>query len=339
MRLWKPAHNALGSKTSFFWVRSGASEDEMTPKKPSRYDELHERYDKILSTKAGTRYERLAAMVFKAIGSDDAVIHDMKLAGTGDGVKHQIDVTIDQAGTKRRILLECKDFDISRDKINLDIARSFRSVIEDTGADEGWMVTCVGFTKDAAAFAKSKGIKLLVLRVFEEKDMEGRIREIHARVHLVFPANADVAIVWDEDSDREFKRQFAMISNRDMIGDADPVFILTPDGPVQYVQYVDDAMNAAIDLNAEVDRIDGTKKKIGLPSNGQTIQVAGGAPIPYKGIIAKFEVGVETEKFEVASKRVAELLLKGFGDSDQIIFGDQLERFTIDAETGEAREQ
>ena len=311
----------------------------MTTKKPSRYDELYERYDRLLSTKSGTRYERLAALVFKALHSDDAVIHDMKIAGAGDGVRHQIDVTIDQAGSTRRILLECKDFDISRNKINLDIARSFRSVIEDTGADEGWMVTCVGFTRDASAYAKSKGIKLLLLRVFEEKDMEGRIRKIHANVHLVFPANADVSIVWDEASDQEFKRQFALISNQDMVGVDDPVYVVTPEGRVQYVQYLDDAMNEAIDLDAESDRVEGTKKKIALPSNGQTMQIADGPPIPYKGIVAKFDIAVETEKFDVASKRVAELLLKGFGDSDQIIFGDQLERFTIDAETGEARRQ
>jgi hypothetical protein len=33
----------------------------------SKYDELHDRFHAILSTKAGTRYEMLAAMVFKSL--------------------------------------------------------------------------------------------------------------------------------------------------------------------------------------------------------------------------------------------------------------------------------
>jgi hypothetical protein len=33
----------------------------------SRYDELHDKYDTILTTKSGTRYERLAAIVFKEL--------------------------------------------------------------------------------------------------------------------------------------------------------------------------------------------------------------------------------------------------------------------------------
>jgi hypothetical protein len=54
----------------------------------SRYDELHDKYD---ATKSGTRYERLAAMVFKVLEESTAVIHDVSLLGESD-VSHQIDV-------------------------------------------------------------------------------------------------------------------------------------------------------------------------------------------------------------------------------------------------------
>src|SRR5262249_1709328 len=64
----------------------------------SRYDELHDKYHKILTTKAGTRYEQLAALVFKALQDKNAVIHDMELAGEDPEVKHQIDVTVEIAG-------------------------------------------------------------------------------------------------------------------------------------------------------------------------------------------------------------------------------------------------
>lgn len=93
----------------------------MTKKTPSRsrYDDLHDKYHKILTTKAGTRYERLAALVFKALEDRNAVIHDMELVGEDPDVKHQIDVTVEIAGTTRRVVIECKDFDISGEKVGL----------------------------------------------------------------------------------------------------------------------------------------------------------------------------------------------------------------------------
>jgi hypothetical protein len=47
----------------------------------SRYDELHDRFFPILSSKEGTRYERLAAVVLKALDEKNVVIHDFKLRG------------------------------------------------------------------------------------------------------------------------------------------------------------------------------------------------------------------------------------------------------------------
>jgi hypothetical protein len=100
--------------------------------KRSRYDELHDRYNTILTTKGGTRYEIVAAFVFKALEEQDTVIHDLSLVGESD-VAHQIDVLVERNGVKHRVLIECKDFDISGEKIGLDIIRNFRSVLEDTG--------------------------------------------------------------------------------------------------------------------------------------------------------------------------------------------------------------
>ena len=73
----------------------------------SRYDELHDRYFEIRTTKSGTRYERLAAFVFKALDNNDVVIHDLKLLGE-TGVEHQIDVIIEINGVQKRILIELR---------------------------------------------------------------------------------------------------------------------------------------------------------------------------------------------------------------------------------------
>ena len=46
----------------------------------SRCDELHDKYHQILTTKVGTRYERLAAMVYKALEDKNVIIHDLSLS-------------------------------------------------------------------------------------------------------------------------------------------------------------------------------------------------------------------------------------------------------------------
>ena len=70
----------------------------------SSYDELHDRYERISTTKAGTRYERLAALVFKCLNDRHIVIHDLKLLGE-TGVAHQIDVQIEVDGRPRHLLV------------------------------------------------------------------------------------------------------------------------------------------------------------------------------------------------------------------------------------------
>ena len=60
---------------------------------PSTYDIIHDKYFTVDTTKAGTRYERLVAYMFKAMDETNNVVHDIKLRGDSD-VPHQIDVSI-----------------------------------------------------------------------------------------------------------------------------------------------------------------------------------------------------------------------------------------------------
>ncbi|WP_317951366.1 hypothetical protein, partial [Rossellomorea marisflavi] len=63
--------------------------------------------------KQGTKYEKLAAVVFKTLNQNDVVIHDLTLRGDGKKTGHQIDVTVQSPGSNepKRILIECKDYD------------------------------------------------------------------------------------------------------------------------------------------------------------------------------------------------------------------------------------
>ena len=205
----------------------------------SRYDELLDRFDPAATGKAGTKYERLAALVLKNLHDAHAVIHDIKLVGTSD-VKHQIDVLVEDQGKQRRVLIECKDFDVSGQLVGLSIVRDFRSVVEDVGADEAFVLTCTGFTQPAATYAKAKGIKLAVLRAFEETDWEGRIRTVVVNMHIAMPPQIDGIDLHLSDAQQKiFARhmQAAGLDRGGFMGDA-PVYLVSSAGRTKFLDYV-----------------------------------------------------------------------------------------------------
>src|SRR5882672_8449581 len=112
----------------------------------SKYDDIHDKYDPIDTTKAGTRYERLVAVVQKALDETAGVVHDVKLIGEDTQVKHQIDVTVARSGEARRVLIECKDYDVSGDPVGLGTIRDFYGVVDDVKPDEAIVITSNRFT-------------------------------------------------------------------------------------------------------------------------------------------------------------------------------------------------
>lgn len=295
----------------------------------SRYDELHDRYHGILTTKAGTRYERLAALVFKALEAKSAVIHDLKLAGTDPDVKHQIDVTVEIAGTMKRVIIECKDFDGSGDKIGLDIVRSFRSVIEDTEADEGIVITCNGFTEDAQKYARSKGIKLAVLRLFETRDMGGRITKVILGLIIRQPANPKATLCIGEDAQDRYAAALAEIGATTVVRDRDPVCFVRNSERQHFNAFLSARINEVIKPGGP------NAIRITIPADGWQIQIDQNPPLDFVGIVVTFDVDEQRHTIEVTSNHIAELVLSGFGASDIIIFGRQIERHSIDPDSGE----
>ena len=137
-------------------------------------------YEKL---KAGTKYERLAAVVYKIFEEDDVVIHDLRLRGEGKAAEHQIDVTIEKEGNRKRILVECKDYD---DVVGIGIIRDFYGAVAQIKPDDAIVVTTEGFTKGAVKFAKDENIKLAILKEFNEEDWEGRLRRLVINMRMIF---------------------------------------------------------------------------------------------------------------------------------------------------------
>lgn len=289
----------------------------------SRYDELHDRFDPIKTGKAGTRYERLAAMVLKALNARDVVIHDMKLRGDST-VPHQIDVSIERDGVDRRVLVECKDFDLRGAKVDLDIVRSFRSVVEDVGVDEAIIVTCNGYTQPAETFAKAKGIKLAILRTFELEDREGRVQTIVIRMHVRGIVKLDVLqLRFDEVNLKRFDTELAAAGLNNACNPNTPLHFVKDGKAVQFNEFLH--RRASDDAG---DDFEGERKIRVLP-DGWSLSVAGGTPIPFEVIDLLYVMADETEISEITSDRIAELILADLGDRDEIIYADQLTKHQV----------
>ena len=296
----------------------------------SRYDELHDRYHTIVATKSGNRYERLAALVFKGLEEQQTIIHDLQLRGCDPEVKHQIDVTVEDPDSgRRRLLIECKDFDISGKPVGIGVVRDFRSVVEDTGVDQGIILTCNGFTTPAKKYASSKGIKLCILRLFESADMIGRIQQIVLKLIVLSTCIERATVAFGEKERHIFANNLETAGIRgDGISVSDPVYFVKDEQKAQFCRF----------LNNRVSQRELWKTvrhgNLAMAANGWRIQVEDMAAIGFQGIILDVREESDEEVLNIVSDQVAELILSGFVDEDLIIFGDQLERFKIDPGTG-----
>lgn len=309
----------------------------MSPERQkSRYDELHDMYHTIATTKSGTRYERLAAFVFKALNDNGIVIHDIKLLGDSD-VKHQIDVRITRRPGEEasHLIIECKDYDVSGDSVGLDVVRSFWGVIDDVHPDEAWIVTCNDFTSEARKYAARKGIKLAILREFREEDWEQRIKEIHTKIIARYLSDISIStVMFDEEDVRSLDAALSTLgmNRRTMISPGSEVWLNRPLGRIRFYDLVSREINyyPRNTLGAA---------HLTLDLEDTTIEIGDHPSLPIRGLEMNFSIQ-ETEFTDVITvvDKVARLLLQST-DHDLIVWEDDLRALDIDADTGEVRQQ
>lgn len=161
-------------------------------------DYMNTIYDKYVAEerlKNGTKFERLAAIVYKHLDKETVVIHDMCLRGDGKTAMHQIDVLIEKNSRKKRVLVECKNYS---DVVGIGVIRDFYGAVHQLKPDEAIVVSSKGFTKGAQKFAKDEGIRLAVLREFRENDWQGRIKRFILHINLKIPTVLKVSWIWDD---------------------------------------------------------------------------------------------------------------------------------------------
>ena len=138
-------------------------------------------------------YEKLTQAIYQAIltreGQNIAVQHNVPVAGRS-GVEHQVDVywRFRQAAVEHTVLVECKNY---ASALTLEKVRNFFGVLHDIGNCRGIMVTKIGYQSGVEQFARHYGIELKVMREPTDADWEGRVKDIHVRIHARSAVSSD----------------------------------------------------------------------------------------------------------------------------------------------------
>jgi len=277
-------------------------------------------YNQIFNTqklKSGTKYERLTAIVYKILESNNTVIHDFRLRGNGKSADHQIDIVVQKGKTKKRILIECKDYN---KKIGIGIIRDFFGAVNQIQPDESYVVTTVGFTKGAVDFACDEGIKLHVLRDISERDLNKRILKINFDIIIPSYDYTVKGIIIDDEAEKEkvqnIKNQTINVANLP-IKDTQGITISTLFDEIEKVIKHHENMK---DKNL-------TKELIVKPNY---IDFKG---IKLDGVVVDIKITHEVIETIIEPKGIATLILQSLDNKiDKIIQDTDLSKWTFDGE-------
>lgn len=132
-------------------------------------------------------YEELVKDIYQALGkANSATIEcwggSCKVEGP-PGIFHQIDVlTRHSDGVHQyRTAISCKNWN---KKVGIRVVREFAQIVDEARLSKGVIVSKMGFTAPAEAYAESKNIGLVELRRPLDKDWDGFIREVRVALTI-----------------------------------------------------------------------------------------------------------------------------------------------------------
>ncbi|MBH0175661.1 restriction endonuclease [Fictibacillus sp. 23RED33] len=295
-----------------------------------KIETIYDEYIAEEKLKQGTKYEKLAAVVFKTLNTNDVVIHDLTLRGDGKKTAHQIDVTIESSNVSRRVLIECKDYD---SKVGISVVRDFFGAVSQIKPDEAFVVTIEGYTRGARTFADDEGIKLAILRGFKDQDLEGTIQKIHIKGAVTFinqPSLTWVAANEQELVDFYAKANIEVVSSTRKIETATTFFYDKEGNPLENLQTV---------LQPIFNKLprDPVSPTTGRHEFGSIKYVEmAGVLLGIKGFDYEFTSGQNVvETIVDQGEKIAILVFKIIdGTFDRVIFDQDLDKWTFN-DTGE----
>lgn len=293
-----------------------------------KIDNIYNEYIAEEKLKQGTKYEKLAAVVFKTLNQNDVVIHDLILRGDGKKTGHQIDVTVRSRGSNvvKRILIECKDYD---SKVGISIVRDFFGAISQIKPDKAFVVTTQGYTKGARTFAEDEGIILAILKGFKEEDWKGRIKTVHIKTKVI--SMNQPTLSWVAANEHEERNFLASANPKEVdkvqsIDTTETFFYDEAGNPLENFQIVLNPILNCLPRNPD------------SPTTGfyefdsiKYIKMAG-VLVGIKGFNYKFTSSQSIfESIIDQGNKIALLVFKALDDEfNQIIFNQDLDKWTFD---------
>lgn len=265
--------------------------------------------------KHGTKYEQLTALVFQVLDANAMVNHNVKLRGDGKLTVHQIDVEITRGGDTRHVVIECRDKS-GQNKIDLDQARSFATVVNQLGA-HGIMVTTNGFTAGAMTLAADEGIELMVLRPFLPNDIDGRLMTMDVKIRGVIPVAETLQIRVIQTTESQIRVEWEQKIPLDS-----PIISGSP------FHVFEDLVGSLMSspLESPIFNEQQTTSKNFTPP---IVVLLEGREIHISGMRLEFHLdSIETSLTIDAGERIAELILKSLNsETDRVIWKDELQNF------------
>lgn len=162
----------------------------------SAADDLHRRIFGFTPAKAGTAYERLAAVVLAGLGWE-SVKHETKLRPPGRRAEQRLDVTATHPdGSVRHLLVECKDWNKEVGKGTMDALVGVR---DQGGFDAAMAVTTEGFTSGAVDVAVDEDIAMVILR--EHRPDDRFVMRVELRLDVYGSDWSNVQLLASPDAD------------------------------------------------------------------------------------------------------------------------------------------
>lgn len=155
-----------------------------------------------MAKNTGIGYEKLIQQIFDAIINEKSVEtvdvqHDVIVKGKS--TDHQIDVywQFKVGDIDYTTIVQAKDWDST---VNQGELLKFAEILKDIpGQPRGIFITKTGYQKGAFDVAKANGILLYELRKPNEKDWDGKIKDIIIQMQLCMPSISNVHLIIDTD--------------------------------------------------------------------------------------------------------------------------------------------
>jgi hypothetical protein len=263
--------------------------------------------------KHGTKYERLAALVYKVVDEENTVIHDLKLRGPGKRAEHQIDVTVSRRGQEQqqRMIVECRDKN-DGNKIGQGAVRDFATVVRSLNA-KGVMLATTGFTRGAEDVAADEGIELGTLTAFSDEDWEGRVKQVKIVARMQLPTQIH-ATLRSSNPGEQISFDGAVPGE---------TIIRTPTEALDLATVVREALGTVtIDESGPVE--------IEREFAGGTVIELDSGDLPIGSVVLGAHMTIHETEIAVGPPGVPELILRSLdGMFDRVIFDRDIKRFVI----------